>query len=105
MGHNSARGDNSDKKKIQVSYFFTRNPYMKIQNPSFKFFSTDGHMDARTDKPKAICSPLFLSWGHKKKWWEPQYLANPPNLILSGVTHYTFAKKLSHLSNLVSQIF
>ena len=22
-----------------------------------------------------------------KKWWEPQYLANPPNLILSGVTH------------------
>ena len=23
----------------------------------------------------------------KKKWWEPQYLANPPNLILSWVTH------------------
>ena len=23
----------------------------------------------------------------KKKWLEPQYLANPPNLILSGVTH------------------
>ena len=23
----------------------------------------------------------------KKKWWEPQFLANQPNLILSGVTH------------------
>ena len=23
----------------------------------------------------------------EKKWWEPQYLANPPNLTLSGVTH------------------
>ena len=23
--------------------------------------------------------------GGVKKWWEPQYLANPPNLILSGV--------------------
>ena len=61
-------------------------------------------MDARADKLKAICSPLFKVGGIKK-WWEPQYLANPPNLILSGVTHYTFAKKLSHLSNLVSQMF
>ena len=28
------------------------------------------------------------------EWWEPQYLANPPYLILSGVTHYTLAKKI-----------
>ena len=28
--------------------------------------------DARTDKPKAICSPLLQSWGHKK--WKPRFL-------------------------------
>ena len=40
---------------------------MKFQNPSFKFFfeRTDEQTDGRTDKPKAICSPLFQSWGHK----------------------------------------
>ena len=27
-------GDNSDKKKIQVTYFFVRSPYMKFQNIS-----------------------------------------------------------------------
>ena len=32
-GHNSRKGDNSDKKKIWVSYF-SMNPYMKFQNPS-----------------------------------------------------------------------
>ena len=25
-------GDNSDKKKIQITCFFMRNPYMKFQN-------------------------------------------------------------------------
>ena len=33
-GHNSGKGHNPDGKKIQVSYFFMRNPYMKFQNPS-----------------------------------------------------------------------
>ena len=39
---------------------------MKFQNPSFKIFfeRTDGRTNKRTDKPKAICSPLFQSWGH-----------------------------------------
>ena len=36
---------------------------MKFQNPSFKVF-LNGRTDKRTDKPKAICSPLFQSWGH-----------------------------------------
>ena len=31
---------------------------MKFQNPSFKFF-LNGQTNGRTDKPKAICSPLF----------------------------------------------
>ena len=31
---------------------------MKFQNPSFKFF-WNGLTNGRTDKPKAICSPLF----------------------------------------------
>ena len=85
---------------------------MKIQNPSFKIF-LNRRTHGRTDgQAKSNMLPTFSKWGDffkvggiKKKWWEPQYLANPPNLILSGVTHYTFAKKLSHLSNLVSQIF
>ena len=33
-GHNSRKGDNLDKKKIRISYFSMRNPYMKFQNPS-----------------------------------------------------------------------
>ena len=43
-----ARGDNSDKKKIGVSYFLTRNPYMKFQNPSFKFL-LNGRTNKRTN--------------------------------------------------------
>ena len=35
---------------------------MKFQNPSFNFF-LNGCTNKRTDKPKAICSPLFQSWG------------------------------------------
>ena len=38
---------------------------MKFQNPSLNSV-TDGRTNGRTDKPKAICSPLFQSWGHKK---------------------------------------
>ena len=31
-GHNSRKGDNSDKTKLLVSYFSIRNPHMKFQN-------------------------------------------------------------------------
>ena len=44
---------------------------MKFQNPSFKFF-LNGRTNKRTDKPKAICSPLFQSfkvWGIKNFFW------------------------------------
>ena len=76
---------------------------MKIQNPSFLNGRTHGGTDGQAESNML---PTFPKWGGiKKKWWEPQYLANPPNLILSGVTHYTLAKKHSHFSNLVSQIF
>ena len=43
---------------------------MKFQNPSFKCFlngRTHTQTDGRTDKPKAICSPLFQSWWHKNQ--------------------------------------
>ena len=33
-GHNARKGHNPEKKKICVSYFFMRNPYMKFQSPS-----------------------------------------------------------------------
>ena len=36
---------------------------MKFQNPSLNFF-LNGRTNKQTDKPKAICSPLFQSWGH-----------------------------------------
>ena len=67
MGHNSARGDNSDKKKIRVSFFFMKNPYMKFQNPSLKFFRTDGQTDARMDgQAKTNMLPTFSKvWGIK----------------------------------------
>ena len=55
------------RKKIQVSYFLTRNPYMKFQNPSLNFILNgrkDGRTNEQTHKPKPICSPLFQSWGH-----------------------------------------
>ena len=37
---------------------------MKFQNPSLNR-RTNAH--THTDKPKAICSPLFQSWGHKNQ--------------------------------------
>ena len=43
---------------------------MKFQNPSLNSVLNgrkDERMDERTHKPKAICSPLFQSWGHKNK--------------------------------------
>ena len=41
---------------------------MKFQNPSLNFFKrTEGRTNERTHKPKPICSPLFQSWGHKKR--------------------------------------
>ena len=49
MGHNSARGDNSDKKKNTVKLFLMRNPYMKFQNPSFNYFFFE-RTDKQTDK-------------------------------------------------------
>ena len=40
---------------------------MKFQNPSLNFF-LNGQKDARTHKPKPICSPLFQSWVHKNQF-------------------------------------
>ena len=40
---------------------------MKFQNPSLNIFErTDERTHTHTDKPNAICSPLFQSWGHNK---------------------------------------
>ena len=41
---------------------------MKFQNPSLNFFE---RTEAHTDKPKAICSPLFQSWGHNNQSFKP----------------------------------
>ena len=42
---------------------------MKFQNPSLNLFfeRTDARTHTRTHKPKAICSPLFQSWGHNDR--------------------------------------
>ena len=53
-GNNSKMGDNSDKEKIPVTYFFMRNPYMKFQNISIhgsKVMLCTRKRDKRTNKP------------------------------------------------------
>ena len=62
-GHNSARGDNSDKKKKRVSYFLMRNLYMKFQNPSFNFF-LNGRTNGRTNgQAESNMLPTFCKVG------------------------------------------
>ena len=64
-------------KKIWVSYFFMKNPYMKFQNPSMYGLEvmlcikkrngrTHRRTDARTHKRPRSNMPLQLlrSWGH-----------------------------------------
>ena len=72
-------GDNLDKKKkIQVTYFFMRNPYMKFQNISIhgskvmlctrkRDERTNEQRNERTDKPEAICSATFFKLGGIKR--------------------------------------
>ena len=53
--NNSKMGDNSDKKKkkIQVTYFFMKNPYMKFQNisiPGSKVMLCTRKRDKRTNE-------------------------------------------------------
>ena len=61
-------------KKIWVSYFFMKNPYMKFQNPSMyglevmlcikkRNRQTHGRTDARTNVPEAICPSNFFEVG------------------------------------------
>ena len=61
-------------KKIRVSYFFMKNPYMKFQNPSMYGLEvmlcikkrngrTDGRTHARTNVPEAICPSNFFEVG------------------------------------------
>ena len=80
------RGIILSRKKIHVSYFFMRNPYMKFQNSSIHGFKvmlfikkreertdgrkdrrtdgrTDGRMDGRTNNPEAICPSNFFEVG------------------------------------------
>ena len=47
-------------KKMCVSYFSMRNPYMKFQNPSMHGFL---RTEARTDNPKPICPVNFFEVG------------------------------------------
>ena len=53
---------------------------MKFQNPSFEFF-LNGRTNKRTDKPKAICSPLFQSWGHNEKMDPKEHYPQTANHI------------------------
>ena len=62
-GHNSRKGDNSDKKKTCVKYFSRRNPFMKFQNPSMHDSWTDGCTPGRMHNPKPICPVNFFEVG------------------------------------------
>ena len=61
-------------KKIRVSYFFMKNPYMKFQNPRMYGLEvmlcikkrngrTHGRTHARTNVPEAICPSNFFEVG------------------------------------------
>ena len=78
MGHNSRKGDNSDKKKkIWVSYFSMRNPYMKFKTwactvhkiwhtSDFILIFSKGHNSRKgdnSDKKKLHLSSIF-PWGN-----------------------------------------
>ena len=65
-------GDNSDKKKkLQITYFFMRNPYMKFQNISIhgsKVMLGTRKRDEQTNErtsQKQYAAHFFRSWGHK----------------------------------------
>ena len=73
------RGIILSRKKIRVSYFLMRNPYMKFQNSSIhgsevmlcikkRDERTGGRTEGRTDEqPRSnMPSQLLWSWGHKK---------------------------------------
>ena len=84
-GHNSGKGHNPDGKKIRVSYFFMKNPYMKFQNPSMHGSEvmlctkkcngrTHGRTHARTNVPEAICPSNFFEVGGIKTFPQYRYL-------------------------------
>ena len=53
-------------KKICVSYFFMKNPYMKFQNPSMyglEVMLCIKKRNGRTDVPEAICPSNFFEVG------------------------------------------
>ena len=53
-GHNSRKGNNRDKKKIQDNYFFMRNPYLKFPKPCMngsKVMLCTNKRDLWIDKP------------------------------------------------------
>ena len=89
-------------KKIRVSYFFMKNPYMKFQNPSMHGSEvmqctkkcngrthgrTDGRTHARTNVPEAICPSNFFEVGgiirHKQEAHRPQFA----HLSKSAIAH------------------
>ena len=61
-GHNSRKGDNSEKKKkLCVNYFSMRNRYMKFQNTSMHgFWWMDGQPETN------MLPKLLRSWGHNE---------------------------------------
>ena len=64
-GNNSNMGDNSDKKKISVTYFFMRNSYMKFQNNSIHGYKpmlcTIKHQMAKNAKG-LNSNKILLNW-------------------------------------------
>ena len=67
---------------------------MKFQNPSCKFF-LNGRTDKQTDKLKAICSPLFQSWGHKQCF--SLQIVTENLSIRNSISYYKLSLKISVL--------
>ena len=76
MGHNSRKGDNSDKKKkIWVSYFSMRNPYMKFKTwactvhkiwhtSDFILIFSKGHNSRKGDNSDKLYMSSIFPWGN-----------------------------------------
>ena len=91
--HNFRKGENSEKKKVWISYFSMRNPYVKFQNPSILVYKTwhasksnevRGHKNHWTMKYRSQW-PTFILRSNVRSCWLtlPKYDVHTSNTINS----------------------
>ena len=69
-GHYSEKGHKTNEKKIFITYFIMRNPYINVQKPSMhgsKVMLCIKNHDERTNEAKSICLANFFKAGGMTK--------------------------------------